>query len=232
MTWVKLDDQLPGNVKAVTAGPEAMWLWTCGLCYCSSHLTDGVIPKAALPMVSNVKAPKAKAQRLVEVGLWTDEGDHYRVGSYLDYQPSKVRVQSQRDAARDRQQKSRRDRAVTSRAPTRPDPDPSFNGGSTSPDDPTSLDGRSSDDSIYRIAAELILEAQAEPPRNARNFRTGVARNLKSEKADWLRQYRKIDPTADDDELARWLADGVTPKQLAEGFTPASDLRVIEGEAS
>lgn len=104
MTWVKLDDQILAHPKIVRAGRDARDLFIAGLCYCSSQLTDGVIPSEALRMLgalADVVDPQAAVQRLLEVGLWEQAGDTYdtyHVHDYLDYQPTRERAEVIRQA--------------------------------------------------------------------------------------------------------------------------------------
>lgn len=51
MPWVRIEDTVPDHPKFLRAGPIAAWLWLCGLCYCQRQLTDGFIPKEALPFL-------------------------------------------------------------------------------------------------------------------------------------------------------------------------------------
>ena len=153
MTWVKLDDQFSEHPKVLAAGPAAMWLFVCGLCYCGRQLTDGRIPKSMLPRLADVKNPTRLAARLVEVGLWHDEDDDFLVHDFLAHNPSRQDVEKRRADNRDRQKKSRSQRqsqrdedvtdGVTHSAPTRPDPSRPLPSDARKPedDDPHSLAG-------------------------------------------------------------------------------------------
>jgi hypothetical protein len=101
VTWVKLDDQFFAHPKVRAAGPTPVLLYLAGLTYCARYLTDGAIPKAALPLVAAEAwaAPK-HAVALVDAGLWQDDGDCYMVCDYLRYNPSKADVDSKRDSKR------------------------------------------------------------------------------------------------------------------------------------
>lgn len=96
MAWIRIDDQVPRHPKHLKAGPEACWLWVCGLAYCQSQLTDGFIPAEALTSLSNVRKPDEKAARLVSAGLWDVATGGYRVHDYLVYQPSAEQVRDKR----------------------------------------------------------------------------------------------------------------------------------------
>lgn len=98
MTWVKIDDKFQDHPAMVTLSMEAIGLWLCGLAYCARYLTDGVIPKKALYRV----CPQPDADRivaeLVEAERWLDRADHWYANGYLDYNPSRTRVESTRAA--------------------------------------------------------------------------------------------------------------------------------------
>ena len=100
MGWVKLDDNFPDHPKVVAAGSSAAWLYICGLTYCSRFLTDGFIPAAQVPRLSDMRNPQALAQRLVEVGLWEQGVKGYVVHEYTRWQRTKEQVDSERSSAR------------------------------------------------------------------------------------------------------------------------------------
>lgn len=106
-TWIKIDDGLPEHPKVAAAGHLAAWLYICGLAYCSRRLTNGAIPKAIVSRLSDVPRPQKAADRLVEVGLWHDRGNHYEVHDYMEHQRSAEQVTEFREAARERKRKWR-----------------------------------------------------------------------------------------------------------------------------
>lgn len=82
MPWVYLDDRFPEHVKVERAGGDAAWLFIAGLCYVNRNLTGGTIPKTAVARLTDRRSPLRLAGRLVEVGLWEDEGDDFRIHDY------------------------------------------------------------------------------------------------------------------------------------------------------
>jgi hypothetical protein len=98
MSWVKIDDQFTDHPKIAEAGPLAGWLYVCGLTYCARFLTDGFIPTNAVRRLADVDCPQDLAAKLVAVGLWEDAQGGYQVHDYLEYQPSRERVQSTKEA--------------------------------------------------------------------------------------------------------------------------------------
>jgi hypothetical protein len=107
MPWVRLDDGFPEHPKIVTAGGDAAWLHVCALGYCNRNLTDGHVPKDVLGRLSDRKSPKNLAKILCEVGLWTDDGDHWSIHDYLDFQPTAESVKAEREQAKERQKRHR-----------------------------------------------------------------------------------------------------------------------------
>jgi hypothetical protein len=87
VSWAKLDDRASENAKQLRAGAKACWLWACGLMYANRQLQKtGSIPKELIPaMFPGVG--KREAKRLVEVGLWHDEGNHYQIHDYHGWNP-------------------------------------------------------------------------------------------------------------------------------------------------
>lgn len=141
MTWVKLSDTFAEDPRLVKAGESAFALHVAALCFCNRNLTDGHVSREMVGRLWAVKRPKAVAARLVEVGLWEETEDGYRLVEFLDAQPSRVQVEGERRKTAERQARWR-DRqvtdgvtnavsngvtdgvsnGVTNGAPTRPDP--------------------------------------------------------------------------------------------------------------
>lgn len=127
MTWFKLDDQFPRHPKVLQCSAETMWLHVSAGCYCAQYLTDGLIPKRAIPGMTTVRKWEACADTLVRVGLWHEvDADTYELHDYLEYNPSREQVEEERRKARERRtkggQRSGERRAnVTNPDPTRPD---------------------------------------------------------------------------------------------------------------
>lgn len=105
MSWVKIDDQLPGHPKFLEVGPTAGWLWLCGVTYCSRYNTDGFIQAAALPTLCPTLSPTLPEliESLLAAGLWEKVDGGYHVHDYLDYNPSATEVRERRAAGRRRQ---------------------------------------------------------------------------------------------------------------------------------
>ena len=93
---VWLDDLFPDHPKVVAVGGDAAWLYVCGLCYCRRHLTDGRIPMAAVPRLTDCKSPMKLAARLVAVGLWHEDGDGWRVHDWDKHNDSAETIRAQR----------------------------------------------------------------------------------------------------------------------------------------
>lgn len=114
MPWVYLDDRFPEHVKVERAGGDAAWLFVAGLCYVNRNLTGGTIPKTAVPRLTDRKSPMRLAERLVDVGLWEDEGDDFRIHDY----------EHQNRSAMARREKAKK--AATARWSASPDDAPSI----------------------------------------------------------------------------------------------------------
>lgn len=115
MTWVKLDDAFPTHPKILAAGDEAAWLFVCGLCHSSRHLTDGLVATAVLGRLTGLRRPERYAQRLVEAGLWLVEEGGWRINGYEEWQRSRADIEAEREAGRERARRSREARAKARR---------------------------------------------------------------------------------------------------------------------
>jgi hypothetical protein len=113
-TWVKLADTFPYHPKVLAVGPEAGWLYVCGLCHCSAHLTDGFIAASAMPHLTPLKRPERLAARLVAERLWDAVDGGWSVHDYTTQQRTRAEVEHQREQARGRAKKSREVRALMS----------------------------------------------------------------------------------------------------------------------
>jgi hypothetical protein len=111
MTWVKVDDLITEHEKCVGLSADAWCLWLHGLTYCSRNLTDGRIPKAMLPRLTNLAKPAKAAAELVEAGLWDERAKWFAVHDYLEHQRSKAQVEADREAAAERQRRARERRS-------------------------------------------------------------------------------------------------------------------------
>lgn len=109
MPWVTLDDHFTDHPKVAMVGGDAAWLFVAGLCYAQRHLTDGKIPKAVIGQLTDRKTPSKLAKRLVDVRLWEEEGDHYVVHDWPDYNEPSEEVRRRRgDKAKDRSEHARK----------------------------------------------------------------------------------------------------------------------------
>lgn len=97
MAWLRMDDRVRTHPKIVKAGPLAGWLWFCGVCYCREHLTDGVIQDGMIPTLApGLTSAKKHAQTLVDVGLWHRTEGGYHVHDFLDWNPSRTEIETNR----------------------------------------------------------------------------------------------------------------------------------------
>lgn len=126
MAWLRIDDRVRTHPKIAKAGPAAAWLWFCGICYCREHLTDGLIPSAVVPgLALGLTSAAVHAKRLVAVGLWHERQDGFEVHDFLDWNPKRSDVESERNRERDRKRKERGHQADGELCPTGQDQDPS-----------------------------------------------------------------------------------------------------------
>lgn len=108
--FIRLSTQVLTDAKIISAGPEATILWIKGLLYAKEHLTDGIVPADALPLISiGLTDLDAAVKRLIQIGLWAPCAEGYTVGSerWARHQTTKVEVETIRAANRERKRKSR-----------------------------------------------------------------------------------------------------------------------------
>ena len=111
MSWARIDDHANEHRKQLRAGPEACWLWTCGLMYCNRQAArDGIIPDEVLGLLYPSESFKIKpaklAAKLVEVGLWERVNGGFRVHNWERWNRSSDAVEAERAKGRKRARRS------------------------------------------------------------------------------------------------------------------------------
>lgn len=107
MPWFRVDDTAADHPKIIAAGNAAVGLWMrCGS-WAMRQLTDGFIPTA----VARSYGTPAQAKRLVDVGLWLEVDDGYVFHEWDQRQPSRAKLDADREAnaARIRRWREKRD---------------------------------------------------------------------------------------------------------------------------
>lgn len=82
----------------------ALALWLKSGSYSAQHLTDGVITRKALVLLS---ASPESASELVSAGLWLDHIEGYCFHDWEKYQPSRKKVEAEREKTKERVAKYR-----------------------------------------------------------------------------------------------------------------------------
>ncbi len=103
MPWFKVDDTFAFHPKAVAAGNGACGLWLRAGAWSMQQLTDGWVPKAIAKQLGS----RGEAQKLVHAGLWIEKDDGFQFHEWEQRQPTRVQVEADREAARERQRKAR-----------------------------------------------------------------------------------------------------------------------------
>jgi hypothetical protein len=101
--YAAIDVNMLTHEKALAAGPEAMGLWTWGMCYAQQHATDGRLPRIAVLSAWGGRRNIMLATRLVRAALWLEDPD----GSWVIFNYSKKNqraddIERKRQASRDR----------------------------------------------------------------------------------------------------------------------------------
>ena len=109
MTWAKMDDRFhehPRTRKVWRSCPMAIGLHVMAITYSAGNLLDGRIDHEwVADQIPSATARRKATAALVEAGQWIDHGTHYEIRDYLDYNPSREKVQA--DRARDAERKAR-----------------------------------------------------------------------------------------------------------------------------
>lgn len=105
MAWFRFDDSAIDNPKFLALSDGAFRLWVEGGAYCTRHLTDGLILRAALNGFRYVT--RKRVDELVKQNLWDEDGDGFRLHNYHDWNDPKDVVEAKKKAARERTRKWR-----------------------------------------------------------------------------------------------------------------------------
>ncbi len=104
MPWFRVDDSFYSHPKVTELGHSAVGLWLLAGCWAAQHLTDGFVPRTVLPRLG---ARPRDAEALVVAGLWEAKDDGWEFHDWPHYQPTRVQVMADREAARQRMEKVR-----------------------------------------------------------------------------------------------------------------------------
>lgn len=104
VTWFKVDDGFYSHPKTLALSPEAVALWVRAGSYCGRHLTDGVVPRHVLALL---QGNETQAAELVAAGLWLDHVEGYLFHDWVIYQPTRSKVETEREKSRERVAKHR-----------------------------------------------------------------------------------------------------------------------------
>lgn len=112
MTWTRLDDHFLDHPKILAAGERAELLHIHGLIYANKHLTDGFIPNSAVKLLLH-NPQRGSVDRLVELGIWKVVDGGYEIHDFLDWNPSRDKVLTERKRNAERVAKSRSSNGIT-----------------------------------------------------------------------------------------------------------------------
>ncbi|MGD9886183.1 MAG: hypothetical protein AB7U95_39440 [Reyranella sp.] len=109
MSWVRIDDAMPDSLKIAPLSDAAFRAYVTSICYCARSLSDGFVPtKKAKEFAGRPRV----VQELADAGLWESpppatSSDGFVVHDYLQYNPTRNAVLSEREAAKKRMQRVR-----------------------------------------------------------------------------------------------------------------------------
>lgn len=106
MSWAAIDDGFYDHPKVVSIGNEAAGVLVRAISYCARHLTDGVIPREIVEAFAG-KRRGPLLDALIAAGFLLEHGDHLVVRDYLDYNPSRAKIEEARWRAANRQRARR-----------------------------------------------------------------------------------------------------------------------------
>lgn len=118
--WFKVDDKFWSHRKIRALSSDAISLWVRAGSYCGDHLTDGIVEPSDIAFIGG---EISDAEELVDAGLWLRHERGYVFHEWELYQPTRAKVEAEREAAKERARKLRERKRNTSSSlpdPTRP----------------------------------------------------------------------------------------------------------------
>lgn len=247
--WFRFYVETPTDPKIRRLSPEERWLWVAVLAAArKSPMPGWLLLTESIPLdaddlgdfagVTPAKVEKGLA-KLVTLGLVITDPltGAWRVARWDERQFESDDTTARTKKHRQNAKATAMERSIDGEA-TPPETDTESDT-ETKDDDASDSVGRngssSSGDShrsVWLAYAELVADAQADPPAKRSAFLTSVARKAERERRHRLVEYLRVAPDTAADVLARWLYDDIDPvhierPELDDDFTPASELRVI-----
>ena len=108
--WVRFENTTPDNLKVAPLSDRAHRLWFNAVCYCSRARSNGRVPAAIITTLSYSGSGKCVEELMAAGLLERPDEQTYLVHDYLDYNPSRERLDDMRDATRERVAKHREKR--------------------------------------------------------------------------------------------------------------------------
>ena len=97
MTYVKIDDTLPGNPKVRSVSLAARWTYVSSICYSGLHKLNGDIQRN---MLNGLDGNPKIAAELVEASLWEPRPFGWYVHDYLKHNRSKELIDKRSETYR------------------------------------------------------------------------------------------------------------------------------------
>jgi len=105
MTYALLDDGFYDHPNFANVADDLVGIWAKGLAYCNRHLTDGRIPKAKALSFCVTTDRTTVVDRMIEAGLWGDDGEDVWHLGFLDHNPSRAHVKAKLKKSKARKEK-------------------------------------------------------------------------------------------------------------------------------
>ena len=209
--WTPLAVNYFRHPKIIGITPRARLLHLAGFCYCQEHVTDGLIPEGALPVLAaEAGSSRAAAKELVDGGLWERVDGGWLVDGWMEWNRSADEIERRKADARDRKRRQRdkergvtRDTDVTVTGQSRdvtPPPTPTPTETPPPPPPPVDNDLRS-----RVLAAAARAESRKAGKAGHAGYEAAIQQRLERDEADRLLTACSTWPEAPVDKLAGWV---------------------------
>lgn len=108
MVWVKVDDSALTSPRWLALPRAARLLHLEALSWSNRHAADGVIPRAALTLITDEPETSTMVVALIKAGAWVTTDTGWRLVWLLDDQPTAEEQEQERAKWRERKERNRR----------------------------------------------------------------------------------------------------------------------------
>jgi hypothetical protein len=221
MTWLKVDDGYGINRKVRLASPTGRLVHLMSMVYCAQSENDGQFPSGDLDIIAawaGCKNISEIAEELTAIGLWHTTAIGYQVHDFLEYNPTRAKLDATRAREKARIHSVRANNSPTTRKQLEgvgkvlasPDPDPDPDPGSRPDPTPEITDSSEPAKPTREPEVPLMVFPCAGTPAS-----WGL---VQSQVDEWSAAYPGVSVQSEARKALAWLNANPTKRKTARGM--------------